>query len=53
MAFDHHAVIGVPSSCVPWRIHCQSCERLISAVAASSIRLSIAAAPTPRSHDSR
>ena len=29
--------------------HCQSCERLISAVAASSIRLLIAAAPLPPS----
>ena len=33
--------------------HCQSCERQISAVAASSIRLLIAAAPLPRSHESR
>ena len=35
------------------RTHCQSCEREISAVAASSIRLSIAAAPTPCSQASR
>ena len=33
--------------------HCQSCEREISAVAASSMRLLIAAAPLPRSHESR
>ena len=33
--------------------HCQSCEREISAVAASSIRLLIAAAPLPPSHASR
>jgi hypothetical protein len=31
----------------PARTHCQTCEREISAVAASSVRLSIAAAPTP------
>src|SRR5581483_10915107 len=33
--------------------HCHTCEREISAVAASSIRLSIAAAPTPWSQESR
>ena len=33
-------VTGRPSSSpTPWWIHCQSCEREISAVAASSIRL--------------
>ena len=41
------------SSKRPARTHCQTCEREISAVAASSIRLSIAAAPTPWSHASR
>ncbi len=41
------------SSTRPWRTHCQICEREISAVAASSIRLSIAAAPTPCSQESR
>lgn len=30
--------------------HCHSCERLISAVAASSIRLWMATALLPRSH---
>ena len=34
----------------PWCIHCQTCEREISAVATSSIRLLIAAAPVPCSH---
>ena len=33
----------------PWRIHCQICEREISAVAASSISELIAAAPRPPS----
>src|SRR5581483_8761322 len=37
----------------PARTHDHTCAREISAVAASSIRLSIAAAPTPRSHASR
>src|SRR5579864_6117676 len=41
------------SSKRPARTHCHTCEREISAVAASSIRLSIAAAPTPCSHASR
>ena len=41
------------SSNRPARTHCHTCEREISAVAASSIRLSIAAAPTPCSHASR
>src|SRR6266542_2287949 len=41
------------SSKRPARTHCQTCEREISAVAASSMRLSIAAAPTPWSHASR
>ena len=36
----------------PWWIHCQTWEREISAVAASSMRLLIAAAPAPRSHAS-
>src|SRR4030066_3797 len=36
-----------------WCTHCQTWERAISAVATSSIRLKIAAAPVPRSHDSR
>ena len=31
--------------------HCQICEREISAVAASSIRLNKAAAPCPSNHD--
>jgi hypothetical protein len=35
------------------RHHCQTYEREISAVATSSIRLSIAAAPVPASHDVR
>src|SRR5581483_4237639 len=37
----------------PARTHCQTCDREISAVAASSMRLSIAAAPTPCSQASR
>ena len=37
----------------PALTHVQTCAREISAVAASSIRLSIAAAPTPCSHESR
>ena len=41
------------ASATPRVRHCQSCEREISAVAASSIRLLIAAAPLPRSHASR
>ena len=41
------------SSDAPRVRHCHSCEREISAVAASSIRLSMAAAPTPRSQESR
>ena len=36
---------------LPWRIHCQICEREISAVAASSIRLLIPAAPRPPSQN--
>ena len=36
----------------PALIHCQIWEREISAVAASSIRLWMAAAPLPRSQDS-
>ena len=41
-----------PSSSLPFdeRIHCQTCEREISAVAASSIRLKIGTAPWPASH---
>ena len=35
----------------PWRIHCQICEREISAVAASSMRLLIPAAPRPPSQN--
>ncbi len=47
-------MIGTPFSVrVPDAIHCHTCDREISAVAASSMRWSIAAAPTPRSHDSR
>ena len=50
----YSAVIGVPSSVVrSWWIHCHTCERLISAVAASSIRLSMATAPRPRNQASR
>ena len=41
------------ASATPRVRQCHSWEREISAVAASSIRLSIAAAPTPRSHESR
>ena len=44
-----HARGRVPNR--PCLIHCQTCEREISAVAASSIRLSRAAAPVPASHD--
>jgi uncharacterized membrane protein YvlD (DUF360 family) len=41
-------VILVPSSVErSWWIHCHTCEREISAVAASSMRLSIATAPRP------
>ena len=36
-----------------WRIHCQICEREISAVAASSMRLLIPAAPRPPSQNER
>jgi hypothetical protein len=36
-----------------WWHHCQIWAREISDVAASSIRLAMAAAPVPRSHDSR
>ena len=41
-----------PSSSTPLgeRIHCHTCEREISAVAASSIRLKIGTAPCPASH---
>src|SRR5579859_2218142 len=39
-----------PFSTRPCRTHCQICDREISAVAASSIRLLIAAAPVPASH---
>jgi hypothetical protein len=41
-----------PSSSTPLgeRIHCHTCEREISAVAASSIRLKIGTAPSPASH---
>ena len=47
-------VIGVPSAVTtPLCTHCHTCDRLISAVAASSIRLKIATAPLPRSHASR
>ena len=41
------------SSIRPWRSHCQICEREISAVAASSIRLLIATAPEPCSQAAR
>ena len=37
----------------PWRSHCQTCEREISLVAASSIRLKIATAPEPFSQAAR
>src|SRR5262245_26964035 len=37
----------------PARTHCHTCDREISAVATSSIRLSIAAAPMPCNHASR
>ena len=40
------------SKTTPALIHCQICEREISAVAASSIRLKMATAPRPRSHAS-
>ena len=39
------------ASNLPWRIHCQICEREISAVAASSIRLLMPAAPRPPSQN--
>ena len=38
---------------LPWCSHCQTWEREISEVAASSIRLKIATAPEPRSHAAR
>jgi hypothetical protein len=41
------------SSTTSLRIHCQTCDREISAVAASSMRLWMAAAPLPDSHDAR
>ncbi len=45
--------IGMPLVALrPCLIHCHSCAREVSAVAASSMRLSIAAAPMPVSHDS-
>src|SRR5207249_6837 len=40
------------SNSTPALIHCQICEREISAVAASSMRLKMATAPRPRSHAS-
>jgi hypothetical protein len=42
-----------PSSSTPFgeRIHCHTCEREISAVAASSIRLKIGTQPLPASHE--
>ena len=39
------------ASNLPWRTHCQICEREISAVAASSIRLLMPAAPRPPSQN--
>ena len=48
------SVTGSPASVrTPWRIHCQSCARAISAVAVSSIMLLMATAPDPRSQASR
>ena len=45
--------VSPESSVTPLNVHCQTCEREISAVAASSMRLLIAAAPLPPSHASR
>jgi hypothetical protein len=49
------AVTLRPSSSTPFgeRIHCHTCERLISAVAASSIRLWIGTQPLPASQAPR
>jgi hypothetical protein len=49
----HSPVTRAPSRvAAPWRAHCHSWLREISAVAASSIRLWMGTHPTPRSHDS-
>src|SRR2546430_689636 len=48
------AVTGRPSCrCAPWRSHCHTCAREISAVAASSIRSLIGTQPMPPSHPAR
>ena len=41
------------SRAAPFHTHCHTCEREISAVAASSIRLRMAAAPLPDSQACR
>ena len=45
--FDRHLAPVVQHAVVGWRIHCQTCAREISAVAASSIRLLIGTQPMP------
>ena len=49
VAIDRIAILGVARRCT----HCQIWLREISAVATSSIRLSIAAAPLPPSQEAR
>src|SRR6266540_114502 len=47
-------VTAGPSASRTWLwTHCQTCERAISAVAASSIRLKMPTAAVPRSHEDR